>query len=97
MTALPHKHKVGWKWTSPRTSIGSAHAVVSRLGAPCQVVIAGNHDTVMDTKYYETKGARRFHHGKITGTAEECRGFFGDSVVYLEDAGATVAGLKFWG
>ena len=81
---------------------------------PCttKVVIAGNHDTTFDAKYYhrEGGGAERFHRRQPYdcsqarsmlvgpgGTLTESGGAIGPSCIYLEDESTDVHGYRIYG
>lgn len=59
------------------------------------VVIAGNHDTTFDAKYYKERGQKRFHaHQEQDG---DPRRFIPANCRYLEDSETELAGLRIYG
>ena len=72
------------------------------------VIIAGNHDITAHSVYYEKKGRKRFHsHKKKRYEPSRVRELLSQGkfvhekraieVIYLEDDGAVVENLLFWG
>ena len=72
------------------------------------VLIAGNHDTTVHTSYYERRGRKRFHSRKKEPyDPSKVRDLLTQGkyvhekrtieVIYLEDDGAIVENLFFWG
>eukprot|EP01138_Halocafeteria_seosinensis_P015372 gb/GECG01015688.1/.p1 GENE.gb/GECG01015688.1/~~gb/GECG01015688.1/.p1 ORF type:complete len:257 (+),score=31.28 gb/GECG01015688.1/:1-771(+) len=73
-----------------------------------KIVIAGNHDTSMDTPYYVQTGAEMFHERSFARSSDEekeaysrkCRETIcGGDFTYLEDSACTLQGTnqKVWG
>jgi 3',5'-cyclic AMP phosphodiesterase CpdA len=63
---------------------------------PVKIFIAGNHDTTLDTSYYISTGAERFHRRQKEMSPADysaiCRNFVNNSrSVYLEDSGVNIS------
>lgn len=74
------------------------HDYVAQLPHTHKIVIAGNHDLTMDKDYYLSRGRQRFHF-KFPQDPDACRAVFTQSrsLIYLQDTGINVCGLRFWG
>lgn len=61
-----------------------------------KVVIAGNHDVTFHTEYY-ARNWERFHYERQDSVAARAVLTESASVIYLEDSGTTIHGLRIWG